>query len=579
MTATTSRGSSCFSAIVAVAALACSTRSKPIAVFPGADVLEEIGAHPAALPRSDEGPLPASGWTVELGGPPPSAWQTAPADTPAEKGLVAALAAQGKQARLTAALQCVAREFERFIAQAHKAPPVMLREFIAGACGATTASIAYQSSEATVEVALSDDEVSKRASGSFGAALASKVPARNMEVGFAFVRRGTNVRGVLVYAPAVAGIDPFVPVPDDSGEVTLSGRVNDEVQYVSGFINQGRYGVARCFVDPTLMRPRWKVTCPMAADDEVARIDLIYARPGRVLALPLLHTLVRRADATKLSYRPASFPGLPAATSAAEFAGAVITTLNRVRAEANLPLVRLATAQSATAARVAPTYFSAAFGERSADELETIALGLLAGWNISAMIRDGTLVSNYIPTTRDPNRWLAATLERPSGRLTLMAPEIEEVALGPVLSTAPEASGAVVVGYQFHHGAEHAQDIRRLSARLVLARRKRALSLPSPLAGMDAPLQQQLALVHEGKKEPLDALNELLETGVQRTHVPMRGYLVETTSLDALTMPEEILAQPNLQFQIGVTHHKPKGAAWAQFVIIVIFADAPDTKV
>ena len=33
------------------------------------------------------------------------------------------------------------------------------------------------------------------------------------------------------------------------------------------------------------------------------------------------------------------------------------------------------------------------------------------------------------------------------------------------------------------------------------------------------------------------------------------------------------MIQPTLHLEIGVTHHKPKGAAWAQFVILVVFQD------
>jgi hypothetical protein len=50
-----------------------------------------------------------------------------------------------------------------------------------------------------------------------------------------------------------------------------------------------------------------------------------------------------------------------------------------------------------------------------------------------------------------------------------------------------------------------------------------------------------------------------------------RGIVVEATSLDALEIPAEVLSQANLQLEIGVTHYKPPGAAWAQLVIIVVY--------
>jgi hypothetical protein len=53
----------------------------------------------------------------------------------------------------------------------------------------------------------------------------------------------------------------------------------------------------------------------------------------------------------------------------------------------------------------------------------------------------------------------------------------------------------------------------------------------------------------------------------------MRGLVVEATSLDALEIPADVLKQPRLHMAIGVTHHKPLGAAWAQFAILVIFVN------
>jgi hypothetical protein len=32
-----------------------------------------------------------------------------------------------------------------------------------------------------------------------------------------------------------------------------------------------------------------------------------------------------------------------------------------------------------------------------------------------------------------------------------------------------------------------------------------------------------------------------------------------------------VFSQANLQLEVGVTHYKPPGAAWAQLVIIVVY--------
>jgi hypothetical protein len=159
------------------------------------------------------------------------------------------------------------------------------------------------------------------------------------------------------------------------------------------------------------------------------------------------------------------------------------------------------------------------------------------------------------------------------GRAALLAPEIEEVAVGPLLLSKPDALGAVVTGYAFHRGEDHTADVQRLYERLAVARKRLGLEMPARLGGMDAVLQEELARVHRGEQAPGVALQSALERAVGRFGADMRGYVLETTSLESLQLPEEILKRPNLFFEIGVTHHKPPGAAWAQFVIIVLYAD------
>jgi hypothetical protein len=127
------------------------------------------------------------------------------------------------------------------------------------------------------------------------------------------------------------------------------------------------------------------------------------------------------------------------------------------------------------------------------------------------------------------------------------------------------------------HGDDHRADIRRLLTRAVLARRQRKLGEPKRL-GLEAIMKEELDRVHAGKATPAEALQSVLDTGVVRFNQNMQGYLLETTSLDALEIPAEVLTQPTLHLEIGVTHHRPPGAAWAQLVIMVIFVDYGDRQ-
>jgi hypothetical protein len=65
-----------------------------------------------------------------------------------------------------------------------------------------------------------------------------------------------------------------------------------------------------------------------------------------------------------------------------------------------------------------------------------------------------------------------------------------------------------------------------------------------------------------------------LRHGTEAFSGGMRGYVIETTSLDGLEIPDEVIRKPSLRLEIGVTHHRPPGAAWAQLVIVVVFAES-----
>ena len=557
---------------VGFGACATGTKSRPVAEFPTAQTLTAIESKPVALPRVLEGPVPEAGWTVEVPASPSSHEPWAPSSG-WDRAVADAIAASGKRPRLSQAMSCVAREMGRYYLETRLPPPAALRNFLVTACGALAPDVGVLTLGGDVPVEVPEDAILARWKRQLGPELIEKLPAGATDAGFAFQRRKGAVLAVLVFVQLRAEIEPMVPVPNADGQITIAGRLKEEAQFVAGYVNTGPYGVSSCYVDPTVARPSFSVTCTVAPDDATARIDLVFAQPRRVLAIPFLQVLVRKAELTRLSYRDAALAAGPPIANATEFPAAALTALNQVRAQAGLSAVRLAATQSGAATRVAGHFFSAMTGEGSSEQADTIALGLLAGWQVTGgLIRDATFVATLVPSIRDVGRWLVTTLEFPLGRAALLAEDIEEVAFGPVSLAEPEALGSVVVGYRFHHGSDHAGDVRRLLTRAVLARRQRSLAAPKRL-GLEAVMKEELARVHAGEAQPSDALQTVLEAGVVRFGADMRGYVVETTSLDALEIPAEVLSQPTLHLEIGVTHHRPPGAAWAQLVILVIFVD------
>jgi hypothetical protein len=91
---------------------------------------------------------------------------------------------------------------------------------------------------------------------------------------------------------------------------------------------------------------------------------------------------------------------------------------------------------------------------------------------------------------------------------------------------------------------------------------------------MDEVLRHELGRVQAGSSTPRSALQEALNRATSHFEVSTQGIVVETTSLDALEIPPQVLSQSDLRLEIGVTHYKPPGAAWAQLVIVVVFVSS-----
>src|SRR5206468_5906965 len=113
-----------------------------------------------------------------------------------------------------------------------------------------------------------------------------------------FGRRGGHAVALVLYDSTPATVKPFSPVPDFNGDIAIEGQLEGGAAYFAGYVNQGRFGVRGCLVDPSVPPPRFRVSCRMAAGDDTAWIQIVYTAPRSVLATPIVQVLARR-DAKK----------------------------------------------------------------------------------------------------------------------------------------------------------------------------------------------------------------------------------------------------------------------------------------
>ena len=301
------------------------------------------------------------------------------------------------------------------------------------------------------------------------------MPAGARHVGFWFGRQGGHAIALATHEEAPVTLKTLSPIPDTRGNVRIEGRFEGDAAAFDGYVNQGRFGVEHCQVDPFVVRPAFRITCHVAPDDETAWLQIVYVAPHSVLAMPLVQALAWHNPAVLPRFAETPYAAPHPVTAAAAFAPAVLAELNSARAQAGLAPVQLSDAESAVAARVARPYFASVLvagrGRRRARPTSTtIVLGLMAGWQVAGTIREGTFFSAVVPNTHDAGRWLDLALSLPLGRHALLARDIDEVAFGPALFGAPEALGGVACGYRFHHDDDHAADVAAVFGRVAAAR-------------------------------------------------------------------------------------------------------------
>lgn len=547
--------------------------SRPVVEFPSPESLSRLESQPAVPPTIDTGAMPADGWRMNADDvavdpgeafQPRNAWEVAFATDAAQ---------ERPQVRLTRALACVAREMGRFMLDARAQPPEPLLHFMIAACGAVVPTVGSFWLSGDVPASVTDDQVLAQWRGQIKKDVLPHLAGDATDAGFWFGRGHQRAIAIMIHAVARVQWKTLSMTPDAQGNAILEGELRAAAEYIQGWSNQGRYGVAPCAFDPSIARPRFRATCAMAKDDTTAWVQLMAAPPRHVLASSVAQILLRRAPGQPLVFETPAYSDARPVHAAGDFSDAILIALNAVRAQAGLRPVQRSIAESARASRLAGHFFADA--QQDVEQGDRIALGLLAGWQVEGLIRDGHFTASLSPHTHDAGQWLNQALSAPIGRATLMNPDVDTVSLGTVVLDRPDALGAVVTGYRLYQGDDHSADVKRLYGRLLTARRRLGLGMPSRLGGMDRVINLELARVKAGLDGSAQALQATLNQGVSKFGAGMRGYVIETTSLDAFEIPEAVVRRPNLFFEFGVAHYRAPGAAWGQLVILVIFAD-PD---
>ncbi|MDJ0851059.1 MAG: hypothetical protein QNK04_22025 [Myxococcota bacterium] len=554
-------------------------RVKDTSQFPSQKELEKLGETPAPIGLLELDVQPVDTW--ELAGPFPSRIEVQPYTDPESAWSQLLEDAARRRAGLivpTEAMHCVAREFGRFYIEHRGQPTSSLQRFMTARCNAAVPNprMAWVSGQVAEEV--EETELFEQWKESVTASLRKNLKGGPQTAGIWFGRDDDHVVIMIAFATRRVHVDPVWTLPDGSGAVELRGEALGAVEGVSALINHGRFGVAECESIGSEPLPSFHLRCKTDPDDDVAEISLVLSEPGRLIGRQGLTVLTWPKGKTSRVYRRPSYaeswPMLAPENVPEDF----VELLNGVRREAELEPVELDPVQSGVATELAPHFFAALYGEADEFQADIVVLGMLAGWEVEGIVQTGRFASALVMSSNDLADLLASALEHPSSRESLLAPDVERIAVGPMVSLEERrnATAALIGTYALFSEEEHDAMANRVYEKLEAERESRGKRSPRRLEEVDWHCREAASTVQAGE-DTTDALDWLLERSVDVLGRSVTGWVAEVSEIEDLEFPEDYLTRPSLGVAVAVSHYLPKGEAWGRYVVMLVVSD-PETR-
>ena len=544
------------------------------AAFPSPKELAQLGEAPVPENLFDLDVRDLESW--QLAGPFPQRIEAVPYT---EAGPWAALVDDAARRRPglvlpTEAMYCVAREIGRFFLATHAQPSEGLRRYITARCHATEARVAIGYVDGPVSLHRSDVQVYGHWRDPVRKSLESRLVGGPRTAGIWFGREGDHAVVMQAFGYREIHVEPFSPVPAADGRIEIRGELLTPAANVRALVNRGRFGVSPCDSARDAVPTRFAFVCEVDPRDPSALISLSVTPPERLLSSNVLHVLARPEGGLENVYRVASYGASHPIVDPDSAAEDFVELLNAVRRLAGLAPVVLDPGQSETATELAPPFFASIFGRSPEYNAEMVILGMLAGWGVDGIVQSGHFTASWVLRSNDLQRLLAAALEEPGGRETLLAAQIDRIAVGTLLDTAlgHESMAAIFGSYALFSEEDHTASVNAVMEKLGSERARRGLGPPRSIDEV-GPLCSEAASRVASGETPRDVMRDLLGETVEILQQPATGWIAEVRDLDELSFPEEYLTRPTLGLALAISQREEPGEPWGRWVVMVVVAD------
>lgn len=543
--------------------------AKGKSVFPRPDALSALARKPSVDQIFTDPAEEVDGWALldPPVGPPPlgdrvpvGVW---------EQQLAAFAAKRAGAIRLTEPMACLARQVGHFVLVRKVRPGPATLAFMSARCG-----VAESIGMATVAVeprgGEADEELRPVLERPFGEHLRSMLARGKQAAGVWYGRSADRALVMLVTAEPLARLEAFPWRPGPDGRVVVKGELLRPAARLSGLVTHGRFGFRSCEVDRGVALPRFSVRCEVDPADPVVTLEIAAFAPRRIFGPVVVSAQLWPGGAPPVAFAEPALPGAQRAPVEGDLRATLARLLGAVRREAGLPPVTLADAQSETAAALAPHFFSAAV-KRDEPAMETIVLGLRAGWQVPGYVRAGLFTYARSDDLQDAGKLLAVALSRPSGREALLHPEVQTVAIGTLREQ--RGVGAVFAGYALIDRARAAAEAEVVMGRLDVERMRRGVGKAEAYPAIQGRVAEVAASIERGDADPHDAVRSIMPRDTKPD--PSLGFgqrfswVGSGDQLETLKLPAPLLEAKALRVAVAVAHCRLDGSPWAQYCVVI----------
>jgi len=478
---------------------------------------------------------------------------------------------------VTEPLVCAARELGQIFADHGLYAGTRLMAHVLGACGHVTESASVQSLAYGSKDAVTDEQILTEGKDSLTSLVRTFAPTKGMRVGLAVVRGAKHTVIFAVASSPNMAIEPFSLVPNEKGEISISGDVLVRADGVTSLANHGTHDVARCVVDARLILPKLRVTCPLRTVDVAARVEAAGFERDRIIGPGLFSILARPSGAEPLQYTAVSPSPATTVSDGRALALALTGALNAVRKEAGRAPLALASAQSETGSKLAPHLFSRLLTSTDDRVTDEIALAMLAGWNVAdavegvapgevVILQDGDFGFAW-GDTLDAGVFLERLLDQPRSRVTLLDPRYDVVAIGTQVEGAQGFVGIFFGAWERFAGHDVDVDSKRVFD--ALQARRKHFGSTGVIPHIDTRVRDAARAI-DANGDVEDEVGDALNASVKIMQTKLWSWTLTTNDLDEVPFPSELIDQKDVYVSVGVAFARDPNDAWGRYVILLI---------